>query len=152
LQDLLLTNDNQHREYDNHVPLSDQKILISIIQDLILNDGSGPNKEITANDVVRTFLDKFGDPKAAKFYLENYWQSGNFQKNLRDFNNRKDMIKSGKYEEFIKTKYNDAYYRFFNDAMGILNSITSLSDYKGYKMSRVFSIADIYYLKRVFNI
>jgi len=36
--------------------------------------------------------------------------------------------------------------------MGILNSLTTLSDYKGYKVSRVFSIADINYLKRVFNV
>jgi len=62
------------------------------------------------------------------------------------------MIKDGKYEEFIKNEYNDAYKRFFGNAMGILNSLTELSDFKGYRLSRVFSIADIFYLKRVFSI
>jgi|GEM_PF-6591783 len=62
------------------------------------------------------------------------------------------MIKNGEYEDFIKDEYNDAYRRFFNDAMGILNSLSSLSDIRGYRMSNVFSIADIYYLKRIFNI
>jgi len=138
--------------YDSNIPLSDQKILVQIIQDLIQNDGSGPNNEITANDVVKAFLDNFGDPTKAKFYLENYWQSEDFEENLKDFNDRKEKIKNGEYEEFIRTEYNDAYTRFFSDAMKILNSLAELSDYKGYKLSRVFSIADIYYLKRVFSI
>jgi hypothetical protein len=62
------------------------------------------------------------------------------------------MIKNGEYELFIQTRYGDAYTRFFNDAMGILNSLSSLSNYKGFRMSKVFSIADIDYLKRVFHI
>jgi len=152
LQDLLLTNNVDHREYDSHIPLEDQQTLVRIIQSLIQNDGSGPNKEITAKDVVKTFLNNFGNPTTAKYYLENYWQSGNFQRNLKDFNDRKKMIKSGKYEDFIKDEYNVAYKRFFDDSMGILNSLTSLLDYKGYRLSRVFSIADIDYLKRVFSI
>ncbi len=152
LQDLLLTDSTQHREYDSHISLEDQKTLVKIIQDLIQNDGSGPNREITAKDIVNTFLNNFADPKKAKYYLENYWQSGNFQKNLKDFNDRKDKIKNGEYEDFIKVEYKDAYTRFFKDAKGILNSLTELADYKGYKISRVFSIADINYLKRVFNI
>lgn len=152
LQDLFLVNNIQHRHYDTQISLEDQKILVKIIQDLIQNDGSGPNKEITAKDVVKTFLNNFGNPATAKYYLENYWQSGDFQKNLKDFNERKEKIKNGEYEEFIRTKYNDAYRRFFNDAIGILNSLTSLSDYKGYRLSRVFSIADIHYLRRVFSI
>jgi hypothetical protein len=140
--------------YDSHIDLEDQKILVKIINDLIQKDGSGPNKEITANDIEKTFLDNFGDPKKVKFYLDNYWdwKSIDFQKNLKDFNNRRDMIKNGQYEKFIKNKYNDAYRRFFDDAMGILNSLTELSDFKGYRLSRVFSIADIDYLKRVFSI
>jgi len=152
LQDLLLTNNIDHREYDSHIPLQDQQTLVRIIQNLIQNDGSGPNKEITAKDVVKTFLNNFEDPTTAKYYLENYWQTGVFQDNLKEFNERKDKIKNGEYEEFIKTKYNDAYTRFFNDAIGILNSLTSLSGYGRYRMSRVFSIADIDNLKRVFNI
>ena len=154
LQHLLLTDSSTHRTYDSHIDLEDQKILVKIINDLIQNDGSGPNKEITANDVEKAFLDNFGDPKKVKFYLDNYWdwQTPNFQKNLKDFNDRKKLIKNGKYEEFIKNEYNDAYRRFFGDAMGILNSLTELSDFKGYRLSRVFSIADIDYLKRVFSI
>ena len=152
LQDLLLTDSTQHREYDSHISLEDQKTLVKIIQDLIQNDGSGPNREITAKDIVNTFLNNFADPKKAKYYLENYWQSGNFQRNLKEFNIRKDKIINGDYEDFIKDKYNDAYTRFFKDAKGILNSLTELADYKGYRISRVFSIADINYLKRVFNI
>ncbi len=152
LQDLLLTNNNQHKEYDSYIPLKDQRILTKIIQDLIQNDGSGPNKEITANDIVKTFLNNFGDSKTAKYYLENYWQSGDFQENLRDFNHRRNLIKNGDYELFIQTEYNDAYRRFFNDAMGILRSLSSLSDIRGYRLSKVFSIDDIYNLKRIFNI
>lgn len=152
LQDLLLTDNNRHKEYDAHIPLEDQQTLVKVIQDLIQNDGTGPNREITAKDVVRAFLNNFKDPNAAKFYLENYWQSGDFQKNLKDFNERKTMIEKGDFEDFIKTKYNIAYKRFFDSAMDILNSFTSLSNYKGYRLSRVFSIADIYYLKRVFNL
>jgi len=154
LQHLLLADSSKHKMYDSHIDLGDQKILVKIINDLIQNDGSGPNKEITANDVEKAFLDNFGDPKKVKFYLDNYWewQTPDFQDNLKDFNNRRDMIKNGEYEEFIKNEYNDAYRRFFNDAMGILNSLTELSDFKGYKLSRVFSIADIDYLKRVFSI
>ncbi|MFW9881093.1 MAG: hypothetical protein ACFFG0_49150 [Candidatus Thorarchaeota archaeon] len=62
------------------------------------------------------------------------------------------MMKNGAYEEFIKDQYNDAYTRFFRDAMDIFDSIAELSDYNGYKLSRVFSISDIYYLKRIFGI
>ncbi len=152
LQDLLLTDNSRHRQYDNHIPLSDQRVLVQIIQDLIQNDGSGPNKEITAKDVVNTFLTRFAVPNTAKYYLENYWQSGDFQKNLKNFNERKSLIKNGEYEKFIKNEYNDAYNRFFNNAIKIFDSLTSLSDYKGYKMSRVFTIADIAYLRRVFSI
>jgi len=152
LQDLLLTDYSNHRVYDSYIPLKDQKILVQIIQDLIKNDGSGPNNEITAKDVVNAFLNNFGDSTKAKYYLENYWQSGDFQKNLRDFNERKNLIKSGDYELFIQTKYGDAYFRFFSDAMNILNSLAELSDYRGYELSRVFSIADIYYLRQVFSI
>ena len=152
LQDLLLTDSSTHREYDNYISLKDQKVLVKIIQDLIQNDGSGPNKEITAKDIVKTFINNFGDSVTAKFYLENYWQGDNFQKNLKDFNERKRLISQGKYEKFIREEYNIAYRRFFNDAMGVLNSLTSLSDYKGYRLSRVFSIADIAFLKRIFNI
>jgi hypothetical protein len=152
LQDLFLVDNSQHSHYDTQISLEDQKTLVKIIQDLIQNDGSGPNNEITAKDIVKTFLRNFEDPNAANFYLENYWQTEDFQKNLKDFNDRKNLIKNGKYEEFIKDEYNDAYTRFFSKAMGILNSLTSLSDYKGYRMSRVFSIADIAYLTRVFNI
>ena len=72
--------------------------------------------------------------------------------NLKDFNERRTMIKSGDYELFIQTKYNDAYTRFFTDAMGILRSLSSLSDIRGYRLSKVFSIDDIYNLKRIFNI
>ncbi len=152
LQDLLLTDNSKHNVYDSNIPLSDQKVLVKIIQDLIQNDGSGPNNEITAKDVVKAFLDNFEDSVKAKYYLENYWQSGDFQENLKDFNDRKNLIKNGEYEEFIKNNYNDAYTRFFRDATNILNSLAELSNYRGYKLSRVFSIADIYYLKRVFNI
>lgn len=143
-----------HIERTIVIDLKDQKILVKIINDLIQNDGSGPNKEITANDVEKAFLDNFGDPKKVKFCLDNYWEwkSIDFQDNLKDFNDRRDMIKNGKYEKFIKNEYNDAYRRFFDDAMGILNSLTELSDFKGYRLSRVFSIADIDYLKRVFSI
>ena len=152
LQDLLLTGNSHHRIYDTQIPVDDQKILVKIIQDLIQNDGSGSNKEITAKDIVKAFLNNFEDHNTAKFYLENYWQSRDFQENLKDFNDRKSLIKQGQYEALIKNKYKDAYNRFFNDAMNILNSLSSLSDYRGYKLSRVFSIADIDYLKRIFNI
>lgn len=152
LQDLFLVDNSQHWHYDTQISLEHQKTLVKIIQDLIQNDGSGPNNEITAKDIVRTFLNNFGDPDLAKFYLEEYWRKGDFLENLKDFNDRKNKIKNGEYEEFIRTEYNDAYTRFFDKAMGIFNSLTSLSDYKGYRMSRVFSIADIAYLKRVFNI
>ena len=152
LQDLFLVDNSLHKHYDNQISLEDQKTLVKIIQDLIQNDGSGPNKEITASDVVRTFLDNFEDPNTAKSYLEKYWQSENFQKNLKDFNDRKEKIKNGEYEEFIKTEYNDAYRRFFGAATDIFNSLTELSDFSGYSLSRVFSIADIDYLRRIFNI
>ncbi|KKK44675.1 MAG: hypothetical protein Lokiarch_16220, partial [Candidatus Lokiarchaeum sp. GC14_75] len=152
LQDLLLTDNSQHNVYESYIPLEDQKILTKIMQDLIQNDGSGPNKEITANDIVKTFLNNFEDSKTARHYLENYWQSGDFRENLREFNQRREFIRNGKYEEFLLSKYNDAYRRFFNDAMGILNSLSSFSDIRGYRMSKVFSIADIAYLRRVFNI
>ncbi len=152
LQDLFLVDNSQHSHYDSQISLENQRTLVKIIQDLIQNDGSGPNNAITAKDVVKTFLNNFGDPNQAKFYLEEYWQKGDFQKNLRDFNNRKNLIKNGEYEDFIRDEYNDAYTRFFDKAMGILNSLTQISEFKGYKLSRVFSIADIAYLKRVFSI
>ena len=126
--------------------------MIKILHDLIQNDGSGPNKEITANDIVKTFLNNFEDSKTAKYYLENYWQSGDFQDNLRDFNRRRELVINGDYEKFIKNEYNGAYTRFFKDAMGILRSLTALSDIRGYAISNVFTIDDIYYLKRIFNI
>lgn len=104
LHHLLLTDSNTHREYDIHVDLQDQEILVKIIQDLIHNDGSGPSKAITANDVEKTFLDNFGDPNKFKFYLDSYydWQSADFQDNLKVFNERRKMIKSGQYEDFIR--------------------------------------------------
>ncbi|MFW9987640.1 MAG: hypothetical protein ACFFC3_03210 [Candidatus Odinarchaeota archaeon] len=154
LQDLFLVDNIQHRHYDSQISLEDQKTLVKIIQDLIQSDGSGSNKEILAKDVEKSFKDNFGDPKTVKYYLDNYWnwQSRDFQDNLEDFNERRKLIKSSQYEEFIRDEYNDAYQRFFNDAMGILNSLTELSDFKGYRLSRIFSISDIDYLKRVFNI
>lgn len=152
LQDLLLTDNIQHSYYDSYIPLSDQKIFVQIIQDLIQSDGSGPNKEITAKDVVNKFLSNFGDPNAARYYLESYWQSADFKDNLKIFNERRDIIKSGNYEKFIKNEYNNAYIRFFEDSMNVFDSLSELSDFKGYSLSRVFSIADIYYLKKVFRI
>ncbi|MEE9378675.1 MAG: hypothetical protein V3V33_11655 [Candidatus Lokiarchaeia archaeon] len=71
---------------------------------------------------------------------------------MRDFNDRKDKIINGEYEDFIKDEYNVAYRRFFGNAMNILHSLTELSDFKGYRLSRVFSISDIDYLRRVFCI
>lgn len=152
LQDLFLVDNSHHKHYDTQISLEHQKTLVKIIQDLIQNDGSGPNKEITAKDIIKAFLNNFGDPNKAKSYLEKYWQTEDFQKNLKVFNERKNMIKNGAFRDFIRTEYNDAYKRFFKEAMNIINSLTELSDYKGYKMSRVFSIADIHYLTRVFNI
>ncbi len=72
MQDLILTYSSQHKEYDSKVPVGDQKTLLNIIQYLIQNPGSGPNGEVTPNDIVRSFLDNFNDPTTAKFYLENY--------------------------------------------------------------------------------
>ena len=152
LQDLLLTDNSVHRTYDSYIPLEDQQILVKIMQDLVQDGGSGPNDEVTASDIIKAFLNNFGDPKTAKYYLENYWKSGDFLANLKDFNQRRELIKNGKYEEFLLSKFNDAYTRFFDGAMDIFNSLSSLSDYKVYKVSRVFSIADIEYLKRVFSI
>lgn len=152
LQEFLLTDSSTHREYDSHIPLEDQQTLVRIIQSLFQNDGFGPSKEITAKYVVRTFLSNFGNPTTAKYYLENYWQTGDFQDDLKDFNDRKDKIKNGEYEDFIEDEYNVAYRRFFGNAMDILHSLTELSDFKGYRISRVFSISDIDYLKRVFYI
>ncbi|MFW9881094.1 MAG: hypothetical protein ACFFG0_49155 [Candidatus Thorarchaeota archaeon] len=72
LQDLLLTDYSTHRQYDSNIPLKDQRILMEIIQNLIQNDGTGPNKEITAKDVENVFFSNFGDPQKVKYYLDNY--------------------------------------------------------------------------------
>jgi hypothetical protein len=87
----------------------------------------------------------------------------NYIKDLKE-NHGSKLIDLYDYESFyvqfgnvkkhrIRNKFiNQAFIINADQVMDILNSLTQLSDFKGYKLSRVFSIADIAYLKRVFNI
>ncbi|TXT61389.1 MAG: hypothetical protein BAJALOKI2v1_30007 [Promethearchaeota archaeon] len=147
MSDSILTDNSFHSEYDR-ISSRHQEILLKIIRDLI----NSKSKEINSREIIQTFLNNFNNPADAKFYLENYWMGTDFKKRLSEFNKRRDALISGQFEQFLRNNYEVAYERFYDDAKEVIDGLSALSSLEDFKLSRIFSWPDIYFLRRYFNI
>jgi len=111
LQDLLLTNINNHRAYE---ALGESKTLVLIkgFEKMLKDDGTGPNGRWTRSDLQRLFT---GEDSWVLYDKKNGWFSNpKFDDFLSQFNNRRDTFRQEGLEALItKYNYDTLYNRFF---------------------------------------
>ena len=112
VQDLILTDKNNHRKYESY---SEAKILVILNGFDKMMEMEGP---ITKSDVINIFKGNEWvlngpDGIGGKKKNQGWFFSGNFDGMLNEFNERKNKLRTEEFDQFLKDNYDTVYERFY---------------------------------------
>ncbi|MFX1490263.1 MAG: hypothetical protein ACFFBI_14020 [Promethearchaeota archaeon] len=126
VDDIVLTNvDIHHSEYEKMLrkrgidaEVYIKQLMKSLVEIIEMKDQNGNYLKIEEKNIKEILYKNFGVVEGEKV-LEKWKSQKDFEASLKVINSRKKYAFQGKYEEFLKLRYNKAYSAYYKKVKGI---------------------------------